>query len=167
MKIAGIVILIAACTLLGLNKTAKLRKRVGLLTETEKYISFFQTQLRYNQYPPEEILKKYTLFSRHKVFSSCKAKLSGNVTTFTCAWREAFDEAAAGCALSAEDRRLIAEFGEGLGTTDIEGQLEHCSLYSEYMKARQADAQQELAKKGRLFIVLGVTSGLSAALLAL
>ena len=71
---------------------------------------------------------------------------------------EAFDRRyAAGAAaagrrmgLSAEETGLLLAFGEGLGRTDLEGQLRHCARYRHLFGACSEKAGRAYQTKGRL-----------------
>ena len=65
------------------------------------------------------------------------------------------------------DRLVAAEFINGLGKTDTEGQLFYCEGYAERVAQQKTAAEAEYQQKSRLYKTLGVLFGLSAALLAL
>lgn len=71
----------------------------------------------------------------------------------------------AGQGLNDADRRLLTGFGEGLGTTDVAGQVEHCRRFEQQMAQQAADARQQAAQKGRLYTLLGAAGGLVVLLL--
>lgn len=60
---------------------------------------------------------------------------------------------------------MICDFGEGLGVTDIEGQVHHCIQYERLAAEKLSAAKEEAQTKGRLYITLGVCGGAIIALL--
>lgn len=69
------------------------------------------------------------------------------------------------CALKKEDKSLIIEFGRLLGTADIDGELSHIGLYKELIETNIDNSKEELNQKSKLFKLLGLFSGIAAALL--
>ena len=82
---------------------------------------------------------------------------------FHTAWRQGVKEQGEASGLTAADRELLVHFGDGLGRTDVEGQLTNCRLYAE----RLEEARRDAATKSRLYVTLGVTGGIGLALLLL
>lgn len=60
---------------------------------------------------------------------------------------------------------VAAGFGAGLGTTDVEGQQQHCRYFAERLEEQLQTARTEAAVKGRLYISLGVMGGAGISLL--
>lgn len=71
----------------------------------------------------------------------------------------------AGQGLNNADRRLLTGFGEGLGTTDVAGQVDHCRRFERQIAVQAADARQQASQKGRLYTSLGAAGGLVILLL--
>ena len=86
---------------------------------------------------------------------------------FHTAWRQGVKEQGEASGLTAADRELLVHFGDGLGRTDVEGQLPNCRLYAEQLGERLGEARRDAATKSRLYVTLGVTGGIGLALLLL
>ena len=86
---------------------------------------------------------------------------------FHTAWRQGVKEQGEASGLTAADRELLVHFGDGLGRTDVEGQLTNCRLYAEQLGERLEEARRDAATKSRLYVTLGVTGGIGLALLLL
>lgn len=67
--------------------------------------------------------------------------------------------------LTQEDRAVIAGFGEGFGLSDTDGQMAHCGLYMDLTRKLLAGAEDDCARKCKLYQMLGVCGGAVAALL--
>ena len=65
--------------------------------------------------------------------------------------------------INSADKKLLSEFGCGLGKTDCEGQLSHIELYREKFTARLGEARDEAAAKTKLYRVLGFFAGAGTA----
>ena len=66
-----------------------------------------------------------------------------------------------------EQRRIIIDFGCGLGTNDIDGQTAHCRYYQELIKPQVKSAFEDKRVKSRLYVILGTCLGIAVALLLL
>ena len=86
---------------------------------------------------------------------------------FPAAWQHGIKTCEKGQGLKKEDFDLLFSFGKGLGVTDVEGQVAHCALYLELTEERYLQAKEEKGKKGKLYFMLGVLSGIAAALFLL
>ncbi|MBQ7089380.1 MAG: stage III sporulation protein AB [Clostridia bacterium] len=62
-------------------------------------------------------------------------------------------------------RQLLTEFAEGCGHTDLAGQQAHIDYYRRLLSAEEETARRHYAEKGRMYRVLGLTSGIALMLL--
>lgn len=69
--------------------------------------------------------------------------------------------------LSAEERRILADFAKGLGTSDLSGQLRQAELAILQLTGAIDALSKELSVKERLYSSLGALTGLAAAILIL
>ena len=69
--------------------------------------------------------------------------------------------------LNGTDMALLRDFGDGLGTTDVEGQLSHIALYQGMFSKQQSGAEDDILQKSKLYKSLGLFAGVSAALMFL
>lgn len=86
---------------------------------------------------------------------------------FHTAWRHGISRQGKATGLAPADMELLQHFGDSLGRTDVEGQLENCRIYAEQLAQRLEQARMEASSKNRLYTTLGVTGGLALALLLL
>lgn len=83
------------------------------------------------------------------------------------AWQYGISHYGKATGLTPVDVELLQHFGDGLGRTDVEGQLENCRICTEQLAQRLESARREAAAKYRLYLTLGVTGGMAMALLLL
>ena len=67
-------------------------------------------------------------------------------------------------ALKGEDKKLLTDFGSELGKSDLEGQIKHLQLYQSMFQRQLLSAQNEIAKKSKLYKTMGLFVGVSVAL---
>ena len=158
MKTAGILMIVAACAFAGWARALRLARRVEELERFRGVLQAIRTEIRFSAAPLETLIRRYA--DRSDWLASCAEALKHGVP-FPEAWRQAVAAAAAARA----DKNLLLEFGEGLGATDIEGQTAHCALCAEKLEALLKEAYEEKAKKGKLYVTLGVSAGITLGLL--
>ena len=149
----------------GVMASRKLVMRVGFLEQYLKFISFLATEIRYSASSIFQILEKYSKVEfLAPLLKGCTVKIEKRVS-LSDAFQDAVDELPKEYGLTQEDLQLLKEFGQGLGTSDIEGQLAHCALHTELMNTYLENAREEKKKKAKLYVMLGLLSGIAAALL--
>ena len=162
MKLIGIAVILAACVMAGYSESRKLSLRAEQLEKFIQFITNAKTEIRYSAMPVHQIVEKHSEGMR--LLSKC-AEYCGTGLEFPAAWKRGVQEGTAGLGLKKEDLKVMREFGEGLGATDLDGQLAHCELYLQMVSSRLEDAKKEKATKSKLYLMLGVSAGLAAALL--
>ena len=158
----GIVVILAACVMAGYTESHKLALRVDQLEKFLQFITNAKTEIRYSAVPVRQIVDKHREGMR--LLSKC-VEYCGAGMEFSAAWKRGVQEGTAGLGLKKEDLEVMKEFGEGLGMTDLDGQLAHCELYRHLVSSRLEEAQKEKGAKSKLYLMLGVSAGLAAALL--
>lgn len=163
LKWLGILLLVAACLLLGNRQTASLRERVRIWEQASRLTGMLETRIAYSIRPIPQLLNE--LYRTDDL----------TALPFLLKMSDCAPENAAACwqtgvqkeltVLSPSDRELLAAFGTPLGRTDIAGQIAHCRAYAARFEERRKAASAELSEKGRLYPLLGLLCGLALALL--
>ena len=85
--------------------------------------------------------------------------------SFFESWRQGVGKLSKDNGLLKGDIELLLDLGKGLGISDLEGQLSHLKLNSELTKLRLEEARECKVKKGKLYQMLGLSLGITTALL--
>lgn len=161
LKITGSVMLVSACFLVGFLRSKALYKRRDFFKSFIVFLSSLETNLRYNS---SDI---FTLVSM--CAECCKLKhlsIDKNADKpFVSAWNERVSELPDSFSLKKADRELLVEFGSQLGKSDLDGQLKHVELYKAIFSNQLSLANEEIAKKSKLYKTMGLFVGISIALL--
>ncbi len=140
----------------------KLAMRVEQLEAFLRFISAAQTEIRFSALPVEQIVQKHgeNLEFLRLCGENCREGCS-----FITAWKSGVNAGAKGKGFNEKDITLLHDFGSEFGASDTDGQLSHCSLYYELVSDRLKNAREEKTRKSKLYQMLGVFSGMAAALL--
>ena len=155
MKYAGLLLIVLVCGGMGMMKSMQYTARVRYL---EAILSFLQTLASEMEYREEY---KCLPFLRE-----CE-RLCREGTEFPIAWAKAVRDKAKAMDLSERDLKLLLSFGCGIGTTDVDGQLANCSLHRELFGQSLQSAREEKNKHGKLYLKLGLLSGIGISIVLL
>ena len=157
LKVLGAVLLVLAGAGAGYLQSHKLRRRKERLRTFLEFLSAARTEISYAALPVEEILERHGqgLDFLAPYFA---ARTAG--APFLQAW----DKAVHSPLLTQEDRAVVSGFGDGFGASDTEGQMAHCGLYMDLTRKLLAGAEEDCARKCKLYQMLGICGGAVAAL---
>lgn len=125
--------------LAGLLLAGDLRRKVRQIEMSLSCIDFVRANIRYVRKPSHELLAEVA--QKYKTLDWLSETGSG------------------------ECYELGKKFCQGIGTSDLEGQLEHCDIYSEAFRKLLDSAQKQREEKERLYVSLGAFSALAAFIL--
>lgn len=158
----GAILLILAGTLAGYMESHRLARRVDCLGAFVRFLSAAQTEIRFSALPVEQIVRRH---GGELPFLAQCARRCGEGTDFGSAWEQAVDCEAQREGFLKKDADLLKNFGSGFGASDTEGQLSHCGLYSTLFGSSLKSAKEDEERKSKLYLMLGVCSGVAAALM--
>ena len=161
----GSILIIAAGTIAGYAQAHKLSMRVLFMEQYLRLLRYLQTEIRYCAGALPQILAG---FSKDTPMQQCINDCIKNIeegNSFSGAWQQAVANISHEYGLAKEDYRLISEFGTGLGTSDIQGQLSHCEMHITFLTQRLEEAQENKKKKSKLYFMLGLFLGIGSTLL--
>ncbi len=131
------------------------------------FLHFTEASIRYTALPVPELLERYCRENgRLELIALCRERLSQGLL-FPLAWEQAAICSAKRNSLPERDLQLLRDFGSGLGTSDVEGQVSHCELFKASAAEVRQNAKEERQRKGRLSVLLGVLLGLGIDLVLL
>lgn len=158
VKCFGLLFIVSACFLTGVYFSLRLKFRFEFLSSFRGFMSNLETNIRYDSRDIFELIKASAPDYISGIFGDERGELSSY-------WKNTIKNIPPRYSLKNEDLSLFTEFGRMLGTTDIEGQLNHISLYKELIETNIDNSKKELNSKSRLYKLLGLFAGIAAALL--
>ena len=164
MKLSGAVLVIFACTGLGISSVLRLRARLALLETLKRMVSQLRGEILYANAPLA------TAFGR------LGRRGGGKAASFFLAVSEELEQEAGECLetvwkrqaaahfpeelLHKKEREQLLRLGESLGYLDRDMQEKTIQLYLEGLELSLAALRREEPEKSRLFVGLGILSGL-------
>ncbi len=142
-------------------------KKTKVLENVVMMLGIIKTQLRYVHLPLQSLMRlleeNETLKSLGFV-SGCVKNIE-NGKPFRLSWKESIRNEKELCSLIPESLPYLIQFGESLGTTDLEGQLSCCEYYEHIFSKLLEEKKEQSRKYTKLFPTLGIMLGVSAAIL--
>lgn len=166
LKGIGLLSLVLAGGGIGLMMSDKLRRRAESLGLYLRLVKRIAVQLRYTAAPIGDIVSDPALvreFSGLAAFS--EAVRAVRIADFPTAWQQGLQKGVKLDSLTEQDAEILLAFGRSIGTTDLEGQIAHCEMYSQILEERLSLAKTEQEKKGKLCRMMGLSAGLALAIL--
>jgi stage III sporulation protein AB len=144
LKWIGILLLVVALNLLGMHIAKLYKQRKTFWAQMAKMARYVKDEIRYTVDTPEKIIARY--------IQETPLLLEESSVTLPQKWSENLARKARETLfLPKEDCLLLCEFGNGLGVTDLEGQLNHCALYETRFSEKNNIAHEACLKKGNLY----------------
>ncbi len=155
----GMLLLIVAGVLVGQWESLKLSLRVRHLEELLVFIKNIETEIRFSSVPLLPLLKKY---SKTIPWMRICVKHMESGEDFSGSWKKAVGQASG---VWEKERDLLLRLGEGLGKTDLQGQISHCEMIFKLLEEVLEKAKEEQKNKSRIYQTLGAFGGIAIALL--
>ena len=159
LKIFGAALISLSGFLMGCVYVQRLKLRRDFLREFSVFLSSLSTAVRYRSADIAVLVN-----SCGELFSFPEDDYS---QPFSKMWQITIADFQKRWRLNGTDMALLREFGDGLGTTDVEGQLSHIALYQGMFSKQQSGAEDDILQKSKLYKSLGLLAGVSAALMFL
>lgn len=157
----GIILIIS--TLIGMNISKKFSKRVNELKEFQQALHIFEEKIKFTYEPIPEVFNEIATKSCEKVANVFNdAADNMKLISAGVAWEDALDNAKLN--LTKDDISTLKGLGKMLGITDLEGQVSEIQLTEKFIDTKIKEAEYERNKNEKLFKTLGVTAGLTLAI---
>ncbi len=149
------ILLIALCVIwAGLRLALIYKRRAAFWEQMSALCLFLESEIRYTADCPSNIFLR---------FNWASAVWPSAVSFFD--FEAILNKVVKDLGLNEKEQGWLRSFYRGLGTTDLEGQLAHCSSYARMFEQQAKQAQQQDTVKGRLCRSLSVLGALTLAVL--
>lgn len=164
MKLMGLILIVLCTTCIGFNEAHKLRQKVKETNEIVTLIEQIKIRLNFSAASTSEIMNEIKNMEelKHLTFLPQTAILY-ETEPFDTLWEREVRQT--GLTISKDDISMLVSFGESLGTTDLEGQIELCNIFKARFDERLKHYNNEYKKRSKLTVSLGFFLGLGAAVI--
>ncbi len=121
------------------------------------------TAIRYNGADIYSLLKSESISNSLPILEDILKSLEDGYSLAN-SWSLAVNKATPIYRLSKEDTAIIIQFGNSLGATDVDGQIEHLSYYKNIFQNKASLLESDYTTKAKLYKTLGFFSGMAIAL---
>lgn len=135
----------------GILSTKRLKKRVNMLLETKRMLLRFKTEISYASQDIGAIIRTAS------EYTVCEAAVA--LPAFMLNPCHALLEAARDNLPDSKDIEWFEDFISGLGQSDTAGQIEHIDLHKELLQSHIDQAVHDYSTKAKLYLALGLFSG--------
>ncbi len=160
LKLIGAVCVVLCTTGIGFMLSEKLRRRTVFLNEFDCFLSALDTNIRYSG---DEIVSLIKTCAPGII----KSYMDFNQKDYYSLWQSFLRAVSKSSGLREEDYKLLCDFGEKLGATDVEGQLSHIRLYREMLGRNYNNSLLEYKSKSKIYKLLGFFVGAAALIMIL
>lgn len=167
IKTAAMLLISAGFIFGGFTLAALYSKRIIVIREILLMISVIETQLKYACLPVSDIMNllcESDRFENLGFLVKCRSETE-NGEPFPSAWKKSVESEKELCRLLSDFTVYLERLGADIGSTDISGQLRCCDYYRRIFENELAAREESGKKYSKLFPALGLTLGISAAIL--
>ena len=169
MKLIGALLILLTGVGIGLTARHTLERRITVLSQFERLLQRLGDTIRFQALPVADALR--TLADSAE-FASCRwltetAEQVAADGEFRAAWHATVKRYDREWSLSEGERALFDGFADGLGTSDVDGEVRFCEQYGAQIGACLAQRREEANTRRRLYVALGICGGSAVALLLL
>lgn len=154
MKGLGILLLLLTGTAIGVTGWLRLQRRVKALEEFRVLVRRFSQRIRYAAVPMTELFCEIDGETQPNSGEEPREAFTKRLLS----WGES-------AGLAVDDRALLQGFSDGVGRSDVEGELRFCAQYEQAIEEQLLQAREQLKIKGRLSLTAGICGGITAVLL--
>ena len=167
LKTAAMLLISAGFGFGGFSLASYYAKRISVIREILLMISVIETQLNYACLPVSDILNLLCESKRYENLGfllKCRSETE-NGEPFPNAWKKSVQSEKELCRLLSDFTVHLERLGADIGSTDVSGQLRCCEYYRRIFESELALREETGKKYSKLFPALGLTLGISAAIL--
>lgn len=162
-KLTIAMILVISCAALGFWRASLLGIKVSRAKAMIVMVDKIQSCLRYERLTTAQLIETISRLDSLAVLPHlgvcCKSMEEGN--PFPKAWSDSVKLAG----YTEEEKQILRQVGEILGSTDAQNQISTLSMLREFMTQCQKEAEKERNEKGKLYHSLGILGGIGLAIL--
>lgn len=170
LKPVSMLLAFALCSLLGVQRAARLQRRVKLLSALQNDVKRLMIRMEFEKKPLAVIVSDRARGELQRLWAAFAEELlhgRDTRTAFLAALDTADAEIAGFSSLGTEERAMLTEFAAALGSTELDGQRQNTAMLLAGLEPLFEQASDECGTKGRIYRTVGMLSGAAAVILML
>lgn len=164
LKVFGVIFVVVSCGGLGADAAFRLKKRLRLLETLKLMVNHLKGEILYANVPLAEAFKRTGNRNPSRAgdffIEVAEELLKETGESFEVIWKGRAEKFVKGNVLSSKEREQLVRFGGHLGYLDREMQEKTILLYLEDLEHSIKLLREQEPEKCRLFMSLGIMSGL-------
>ena len=147
---------------IGNLKASKYTNRVKELISVKAALNILENKIKFTQTPLEEIFNQIAHNCSEENIIIIFENLAINInqkTNIHKSWEKIINQTETN--LDDEDKKILTDMGNILGSTDVEGQVSNIKITTSFIDRQIEKAEKEKEKNVKLFRTLGIVSGLT------
>ena len=145
---------------LGNTKANKYVDRVKELISIKSALNILENKIKFTQTPLEEIFRQIAKsVSEKNIVNIFQDLANGKETNIHKSGEKTINMLETN--LNNEDKKILIDMGNILGSTDVEGQVSNIKITSSFIDKQIQKAEEDKSKNVKLYRTLGVISGLT------
>lgn len=142
LKFLGIIIICVSVALIGFVLSENLKHRRNYLSLLKQFAGLAVSEMRCNN---KNIFSLFSSYGKRELIFLTKLNTNNIYNS------ERVREVVISGGILEEDAFVVVDFISRLGSSDIEGQIEHCRFFEQKFEQMLCSAKAELNERGRLF----------------
>lgn len=166
-KLAGCMLLISCCTMLGFIKASTFKGRRLELENIIETLKLMDIEITYKKDPLAKSFHKVSAMRPcwfSDLLGACGTKMDYH-RSLDESWKSSVNECSINSPLKEGDIDIIDDLIMGLGKSDSEGQKKLFEPAILRLQSNLKDAYQQEQKQGKMYVSLGTAAGVVAAIL--
>lgn len=171
LKLLGAVLIVGACSALGLSARQRLRQRLRALDAMINALQYIASELQCRMTPLPELIESLACSDNDitaRIFRTMRAKIrQKDELSLPYKWCRAFQECRETVGLGEEENRLLCDMSGFLGKYDSVQQVKSLDYVRRRLCDLRISAQEELHSKGNIYRTCGIALGIVTVLVLL
>ncbi len=167
LKAAGSLLIITGSTMVGFTLSRRLTERLELIREVQVFLLELENEIHYMGLPLGRALLSYSSNKSGEMAKFTKQVSELHIRrdmTIEAAWQKSLEQFRELWPIHREEWTLLMSVGEVLGKTDKAGQSAFIQMMRDKFSVQEKKAEEERARKEKLYKSLGTLGGLALVL---
>lgn len=156
MRVLAALIALSCCVLEGFRRRTALRERAVLLGGITQMLNGFPIEIRCSGATLDELIGR----AEGRFAELVREGIDGGEDV-----REAWSRACSRLPKKSDERALLSELGQSLGTSDKDGTIRLLEIYAERFSELEREARDNYSRKGKAWVQVGMLCGIAAAIM--